>query len=90
MELDSLGGGLKTRLENINICAPDDKINYMKYIDMHYNCALITYGPLNSGKSKHIFSEENGLVMQIGRDLLEIEGGRVFMEAYEYYIDNKS
>jgi hypothetical protein len=56
-ELDSLGGGLKTRLEGINVLGLNNvdkgfiSSKIMKYLEMYYNCTVLTFGMQNTGKS---------------------------------------
>jgi hypothetical protein len=106
-ELDSLGGGIKTRLESIRVhqgggdaLAESSLIetDVLRYIDMFYNCAIITYGPQNSGKSKCLFQASTGLLeivvsrlfAKLNSEEEEESHSRVFLEAYEYFIDPKS
>lgn len=93
-ELDALGGGLKTRLEPINVVSLEQaggdfiQSKVIKYIEMHYDCAIVTFGMQGTGKSQALFAGEMCLVSQLAQCLLAIDDGhRIFLEVYEYFID---
>ena len=86
-ELEDLGGGISTRLEQVSVTQYGDgfvKNNVMRNLGLNYNTTVITYGPVGAGKSRIVFEE---LLPALGKALTNELEALFFLEAYEIGIE---
>ena len=89
-ELEELGGGISTRLEQVTVTTYHEaflKQNVMRFLGLNYNATVVAYGAIGSGKSRLIFEE---VLPVLGAMLTEELDALFFLEAYEYSIDSKT
>jgi len=89
-ELEELGGGISTRLEQVTVTTYQEgflKQNVMRFLGLNYNATVVAYGAIGSGKSRLIFEE---VLPELGGMLTEELDALFFLEAYEYSIDSKT
>jgi len=86
-ELEDLGGGINTRLEQVSVCQYGDgfvKNNIMRYLGLNYNASVVTYGAVGTGKSRVLFEE---LLPALGQALTTELEALFFLEAFEIGIE---